>query len=516
MTEHSDNAPMQVEVRDFGPIARADIELRPLTVFVGPSNTGKSYLAMLLYALHRGLGRGAYFSDQVHRVFQTMQEKPVNAKQNISEWFVDIIDRASKVQKISTRKELPSFEWIMLPVNVNKFVHQAFNIGNKHLAESIDNEILRCFGIGQRSELVRHGASRSASVQLRQRLATGNNIDQTSEHRLEITSNETALETIIPEQLMIDLYKVKDIFLMPNTLSPMLRFDDDWLSAWYLFYSADQVRSRALGSLEHQVYYLPSARTGIMHAHQVVVSSLIEKATQVGPRPATPNPVLSGVLADFLDQLTSKLNFSRRRDEISPVINVDHLLEDKVLQGEVKANFSEIGYPSFTYRPSGWSKDVPLMNASSMVSELAPIVLYLRHVVGRDDVLIIEEPESHLHPAMQVEVTRLLAAMVHAGIRVIVTTHSEWILETLANLVQSSHLPKKERENLPGGEWSLRPDQVGAWMFEPKKSPKGSIVKEIPLDPETGTFRAGYETITESLYNDWATIFNSVRERNGQ
>ena len=40
-------------MKDFGPISKAKIDLRPLTVFVGPSNTGKSYLAILIYALHR-------------------------------------------------------------------------------------------------------------------------------------------------------------------------------------------------------------------------------------------------------------------------------------------------------------------------------------------------------------------------------------------------------------------------------------------------------------------------------
>ena len=44
-----------LRVRDFGPVARAEVDLRPLTVFVGPSNTGKSYLAVLIYALHRSL-----------------------------------------------------------------------------------------------------------------------------------------------------------------------------------------------------------------------------------------------------------------------------------------------------------------------------------------------------------------------------------------------------------------------------------------------------------------------------
>ena len=44
---------LELEVSDFGPIVNAKIDLRPLTVFIGPSNTGKSYLATLIYALHR-------------------------------------------------------------------------------------------------------------------------------------------------------------------------------------------------------------------------------------------------------------------------------------------------------------------------------------------------------------------------------------------------------------------------------------------------------------------------------
>ena len=44
---------LTLSVKDFGPIYSAEVELRPLTVFVGPSNTGKSYLAILIYALHK-------------------------------------------------------------------------------------------------------------------------------------------------------------------------------------------------------------------------------------------------------------------------------------------------------------------------------------------------------------------------------------------------------------------------------------------------------------------------------
>lgn len=42
----------RLEVANFGPVSRAELELRPLTVFAGPSNSGKSCIAKLVYALH--------------------------------------------------------------------------------------------------------------------------------------------------------------------------------------------------------------------------------------------------------------------------------------------------------------------------------------------------------------------------------------------------------------------------------------------------------------------------------
>ena len=39
--------PTTVKVSNFGPIARGSVELRPLTVFFGPSNSGKTFLATL-------------------------------------------------------------------------------------------------------------------------------------------------------------------------------------------------------------------------------------------------------------------------------------------------------------------------------------------------------------------------------------------------------------------------------------------------------------------------------------
>ena len=146
-----------------------------------------------------------------------------------------------------------------------------------------------------------------------------------------------------------------------------------------------------------------------------------------------------------------------------------------------------------------------------MVSELAPVVLYLRYAVQPGDLLIIEEPEAHLHPEMQAIFTRQLVAAIQSGIRILITTHSEWILEELANLVRLSELPEDRRDGIEDKEIALSPDQLGAWFFEPSAE-GGSVVREISLDVESATFPAGFGLVTESLYNRWVEIAARIQE----
>ena len=177
----------------------------------------------------------------------------------------------------------------------------------------------------------------------------------------------------------------------------------------------------------------PADRTGVMHAHSAIVSAVVDSAPTAGLRPVTRTPLLSGVLADFLSRL---IRIDQRTDwqgtdrQPKGSLDIGQQIEENILGGVVDVERTElINYPQFTYRPDRWQEGLPLMHASSMVSDLAPVVLYLRHLVRPGNVLVIEEPESHLHPAAQVEFTRQLAKLVQQGYRVIITTHSEWILE---------------------------------------------------------------------------------------
>ena len=112
---------------------------------------------------------------------------------------------------------------------------------------------------------------------------------------------------------------------------------------------------------------------------------------------------------------------------------------------------------------------------------------------------------------MQVEFTRQLASLVQAGIRVIVTTHSEWLLQELANLVRLSQVPESEREGITGGNVALNSSDVGAWLFKFDAPGEGSTVSEVGLD-ESGLYPSDFDDVAVALHNDWAEISSRLGE----
>lgn len=54
----SDRGWLRIEIENFGPIASGSFELRPLTLFIGPNNTGKSYAATLAHSIVQAMPAG--------------------------------------------------------------------------------------------------------------------------------------------------------------------------------------------------------------------------------------------------------------------------------------------------------------------------------------------------------------------------------------------------------------------------------------------------------------------------
>ena len=134
-----------------------------------------------------------------------------------------------------------------------------------------------------------------------------------------------------------------------------------------------------------------------------------------------------------------------------------------------------------------------------------------RHTVTLGSTIIIEEPEAHMHPAMQIRFAGAVARIVEAGVRVVITAHSGWVLSALANIVRLADLPKDQRRDFVGGDVTLPADNVGAWLFVPQED-GGTVTEELPLDSENAMYNAGYPEVGRELYNDWATIVSRLQE----
>ena len=95
---------LKIEVEDFGPISGGRISLKPLTLFIGPNNSGKSYAAMLIHSIFE-----AY----------TMTFPP---RQTTFLRLVDSFAEVAELKKQFERRVIP----IIIPIAVGKKKNDPF------------------------------------------------------------------------------------------------------------------------------------------------------------------------------------------------------------------------------------------------------------------------------------------------------------------------------------------------------------------------------------------------------
>ncbi|MDE0100803.1 MAG: AAA family ATPase [Bryobacterales bacterium] len=503
----------RIQVSDFGPIEHANVEFRPLTVFVGPSNTGKSYFATLSYAVHRHFAASRDPSWYVFKRYTgTAVRKPAwtpepEALSELESWMSAVIE-----DRDPPRRSERVLEMVRMGIE-----------NADRMADLLQEEIVRSFGSGGTRELIRQLGTGRAKIVLS---PDGFRNRGSLSYSVRMSGDELEMEGEVlgsPDPSSRSASAVGSwLWLQPSRLEVWLHSASDEsggagspgrrtaIARQLLEWLVESQRQDLVAPLARMAYYLPADRTGIMHIHKMVVSAIVQSAASAGLRRTPDVPKLSGVLTDFLDVLIRMGDWIGAEPARGIRSGVASQLERDILGGTVRVDASETNYPQFFYRPDGWSSDLVLMRSSSMVSELAPLVLYLRHVVRTGDVLIVEEPESHLHPAMQVQVINLLARVVREGVRIIVTTHSEWILTGLANIVQASRI---DGGNGPDGVVApaLPEQQVGAWRFFPDGATKGVVVEEVKMDGD-GMYPSEFDEVAVDLHNRWAEIESRAGE----
>ncbi|MDX2285651.1 MAG: DUF3696 domain-containing protein [Bacteroidia bacterium] len=170
--------------------------------------------------------------------------------------------------------------------------------------------------------------------------------------------------------------------------------------------------------------------------------------------------------------------------EISPGVGIQTALAHS--KEEVDLRYE---YGVYAYKPK---------NVGFGLSYVLPVIVSL--LTARPGKLIlIENPESHIHPRGQVELGRLLAAAVQTGAQLIIETHSDHILNGIRIAV---------REQL------IAPEQAAAFFFKRNDEEYASEITHIGIDDKGKLYRHTPEgknaRLPKDFFDNWTTSMSKL------
>ncbi len=206
------------------------------------------------------------------------------------------------------------------------------------------------------------------------------------------------------------------------------------------------------------------------------ISELLRQQTSRYPLPVQDN-------IDFVREM-SVLDLDTENEELQSSL-------ENIIGGRLEVQDDEVRFISS--KSGARTFDIPLHLASSSVWEMTSLFFFLGLLEGRGNpFLIIDEPESHLDTANQIQFTRLLARLVNAGTKVLITTHSDYIIKEINNLIMlgNSFADKEETIRYLGYQRDdyLNLDSVRAYVAENKTlspCPKDKYGIDFPLFDKT-------------------------------
>jgi hypothetical protein len=138
------------------------------------------------------------------------------------------------------------------------------------------------------------------------------------------------------------------------------------------------------------------------------------------------------------------------------------------------------------YIDSPSAAPLPLRSAGFGSQQILPIIVQL-FASPEDSLVVIEEPEISLHPAAQVQLVRMFAEAVRTGRQVVITTHSQYLVMALQELVN--------------GE--IQAGDIAVYHFSRAQS--DSVAERLPIDKD-GVLRGwipSFAKVEQRLLSSW-------------
>ena len=468
---------IELEIANFGPIAGGRVVLRPLTVFVGPNGSGKSYASVL-----------------AHSVVSSCADTVRAARSG--DWAGALLD---------------SGEFYRLSGRVARLAASA-NGGRVEVPRGLASKIRECT-VGRLFEksLVRHmgynfgshlGAlvrtgSRASRIRIRGPVRADVSITRTGGAAVRAGFGDARR----PVRGSADVAgmatgarrgaaaKGGRNGASPPAGSLASGRDPGALLELAAGIAGQAVTGRECGASR----YLPAARSGVMCAYGTLAPGILNGLRRDGHGAVRTAGTVSGLAGSLAGAGAARRNGGSGG-------------ADGIIHGVFGGRLGTAGRGggALSYAHGGTS--VPMHMSSSGIVDTAPIALAAEAMVP-GDTLVVEEPEAHLHPHSQIRLAGQLAGMVRRGMRVVLSTHSPFLLEQLSILVQLEALtPAKRKARGYGRDAYVAASEVAPYAFGGSQV-RGYTVAEIEHSADGGISQDEFVSVSESMSNDEYGIY---------
>ena len=453
---------VKLYLNNLGPFEEAEVELKPLTVFIGRNSTGKSMLSYLLWAL----SSAEPLPDRVKAGWEPVVEIAERVVRRVKEGRIESED-------------------------LEELVKAYVKVLEDAVKHGLEERFRHVFGVELR-ELVRIGRDK-AVIEVHGGCAK---IRFSLEDEVKIEEFDLCIEGMLRKVNVRVLrkgyvhvgygsylkkyrvYSIADVeSLVVDLLSHHTAVEFSWLAL----------------ATPHLTCMLPDSRAGI---------------TRTLLKPYISPTLLSGVLGVDREYVSTYFRLAEWLSRNPWVVElIKPLLEE--LGVTIDVRFESGVYNIYV---KSWSnKMMPIAMAPSGVREAITVALALLMVDPIELVpvsVFIEEPEAHLHPRAQRLLARLIARAVNMGRNVVVTTHSDYLITALNNLIALSQLPKSKLKRLGyTKEEVLPPESVAAYLVRTEGD--RAVVEKLQVTKE-GIPEDEFAKVAEELLGERGRIYDEV------
>lgn len=415
---------MKIRIENFGPIHSFEMDLeKDMHILYGENSVGKSYAVMLVYLILKNLKEISSLSGRSESYDAYKQEAQMiiaEAKELLSGVRSDDIDLTDRFEALTTVSFKDSFS-SFLNFSIENSLGNSDFIQNKYSTKPFNVQIFFKAGI------IYFGHSKTKGL-------TVTRVELLS--RYGITNSPSRKSTEVLRLLRAEI-------VSKTSYQTLCGLDISGRGIFPINEMTDEV-SEAINLL----YFLPASRSGLYVGMQSL-TPMLAKLAQMRHliREKIEIPGLTDPMSDYYLMLSSIKPASIN----NPFTDLAKRMEYEILQAELEFDDRR---KALEVRDARIGLRFDLSQTSSMISELAPIIATVKYVMSQHFegeyqriVLFIEEPEAHLHPKIQIKLMEFFAELTKLGVKVIMTTHSNYIFNKASNMILKGELAEEKVAN---------------------------------------------------------------------